>query len=90
MRKQLSVVALGLAALGLWRPQAAEASSTPGGMLARLDKNGAVDAPCPLEHTAVTAEVLEAKGVKCPRCWVYSEAVGQGSDVCPKCRQALS
>ena len=57
MRKQLSVVALGLAALGLWRPQAAEASSTPGGMLARLDKNGAVDAPCPLEHTAVTADV---------------------------------
>ena len=57
MRKQLSVVALGLAALGLWRPQAAEASSTPGGMLARLDKNGGVDAPCPLEHTAVTAEV---------------------------------
>jgi Ca-activated chloride channel family protein len=57
MRKQLSVVALGLAALGLWRPQAAEASSTTGGMLARLDKNGAVDAPCPLEHTAVTADV---------------------------------
>jgi Ca-activated chloride channel family protein len=26
-------------------------------MLARLDKNGAVDAPCPLEHTAVTADV---------------------------------
>ncbi len=57
MRKQLSVVALGLAALGLWRPQTAEASSTPGGMLARLDKNGGVDAPCPLEHTAVTADV---------------------------------
>jgi Ca-activated chloride channel family protein len=57
MRKQLSVVALGLAALGLWRPQAAEAAGMPGGMLARLDKNGEVDAPCPLEHTAVTAEV---------------------------------
>lgn len=57
MRKQLSVVALGLAALGLWRPQTAEASSTPGGMLARLDKMTAVDAPCPLEHTAVTADV---------------------------------
>ena len=57
MRKQISVVALGLAALGLWRPQAAEASSTPGGMLARIDKNGEVDAPCPLEHTAVTADV---------------------------------
>lgn len=57
MTKQLSVVALGLAALGLWRPQAAEAASTPGGMLARLDRDGQVDAPCPLEHTAVTADV---------------------------------
>jgi len=26
-------------------------------MLARLDKNGEVDAPCPLEHTAVTGEI---------------------------------
>jgi isoleucyl-tRNA synthetase len=42
------------------------------------------------EGAAVTAEVLEAKGGKCPRCWVYSEAVGQGSEVCPKCREALS
>jgi Ca-activated chloride channel family protein len=56
MRKSLSVVALGLAALGLWKPQVA-AASTPGGMLSRIDPNGQVDAPCPLEHTAVTAEV---------------------------------
>jgi isoleucyl-tRNA synthetase len=42
------------------------------------------------EGTAVTAEVLAAKGEKCPRCWVYSEAVGQGGEVCPKCREALS
>ncbi|MBI2684822.1 MAG: VWA domain-containing protein [Acidobacteria bacterium] len=57
MRKSLSVVALSLAAMSLWKPQPAEAASSPGGMLARLDKNGEVDAPCPLEHTAVTAEV---------------------------------
>lgn len=56
MRKSLSVVALGMAALGLWKPQEA-AASTPGGMLTRIDTNGQVDAPCPLEHTAVTAEV---------------------------------
>lgn len=56
MRKPISVVALGLAALGLWRPQEA-AASTPGGMLARLDSSGQADAPCPLEHTAVSAEV---------------------------------
>jgi isoleucyl-tRNA synthetase len=42
------------------------------------------------EDAAVTAEVLPAKGAKCPRCWVYSEQVGQGSAVCPKCREALS
>ena len=53
----MSVVALGLAALGFWESEAAAANSTPGGMLARLDKNGQLDAPCPLEHTAVTAEV---------------------------------
>jgi isoleucyl-tRNA synthetase len=41
------------------------------------------------EAVAVTAEVLPAKGVKCPRCWVYSEEVGQKSEVCPKCREAL-
>jgi len=56
MRKTLSVVALGLAALALWKPQEAAAGSTPGGMLNRIDTNGQVDAPCPLEHTAVTAE----------------------------------
>ena len=56
MRKTLSVVALGLAAMGLWEPEAA-AAGAPGGMLARIDRDGQMDAPCPLEHTAVTAEV---------------------------------
>jgi isoleucyl-tRNA synthetase len=42
------------------------------------------------EGSALTAEVLPAMGAKCPRCWVYSEQVGQGSDECPKCREALS
>jgi isoleucyl-tRNA synthetase len=37
----------------------------------------------------VTAQVLSAKGEKCPRCWTYSEAVGHGGDVCLKCREAL-
>jgi isoleucyl-tRNA synthetase len=38
----------------------------------------------------VTAEVLPAKGAKCPRCGAYAEEVGLGSAVCPKCREALS
>jgi len=38
----------------------------------------------------VTAEVLPARGAKCPRCGVYAEEVEQGSEVCPRCREALS
>ncbi|WNZ65827.1 zinc finger domain-containing protein [Myxococcus sp. MxC21-1] len=34
--------------------------------------------------------MLPAHGEKCPRCWTYSEAVGQGGDVCLKCREALA
>lgn len=53
MKKTVSFIALGLAALGLWQMRAAE----PGGILTPLDRNGEADAPCPLEHTAVTADV---------------------------------
>ncbi|XXF78537.1 isoleucine--tRNA ligase [Myxococcaceae bacterium GXIMD 01537] len=37
----------------------------------------------------VTAEVLPARGEKCPRCWTYDEAVARGEPVCPKCHEAL-
>jgi isoleucyl-tRNA synthetase len=37
----------------------------------------------------VSAEILPADGQKCPRCWTYSTAVGQGGDLCLKCREAL-
>jgi isoleucyl-tRNA synthetase len=58
------------------------------------DQPGPRARPLPLsqafgEGSAVTAEVLTAQGEKCPRCWVYSEQVAQGSEVCPKCREAL-
>ncbi|RYZ45813.1 MAG: isoleucine--tRNA ligase, partial [Myxococcaceae bacterium] len=42
------------------------------------------------DNASLSVEVLPALGTKCPRCWVYSEAVGQGDDVCLKCREALS
>lgn len=42
------------------------------------------------DGASLSVEVLPALGSKCPRCWVYSEAVGQGGDVCLKCREALS
>jgi Ca-activated chloride channel homolog len=56
MRMSMTLAALGIAALGLWKPQPAEAKSISAGLLARLDKDGAMNDPCPLEHTAVTAE----------------------------------
>jgi isoleucyl-tRNA synthetase len=37
----------------------------------------------------VRAEVRRADGHKCPRCWTYSEAVGNGGPLCLKCREAL-
>ena len=57
MSNAISYIAFGLAALGLMKPEALAASSATSGMLSRLDKNGEMDAPCPLEHTAVSAEV---------------------------------
>lgn len=50
MRNIFSFAAFGLAAV-------AASAAAPGGMLERLDRDGQVSAPCPLEHTAVTAEV---------------------------------
>jgi Ca-activated chloride channel family protein len=57
MKKTATLVALGLAALALWKPVKAEANGPTPGMLARLDEDGQPDTPCPLEHTAVTADV---------------------------------
>ena len=38
----------------------------------------------------ISARVEPARGERCPRCWTYSESVGRGSEVCDKCREALS
>ncbi len=38
----------------------------------------------------VSAEVLPARGAKCPRCWTYAEAVAAGAPVCGKCQDALA
>jgi isoleucyl-tRNA synthetase len=42
-----------------------------------------------LGNAEMTAEVRPAWGAKCPRCGGYAEEVEQGSEVCPKCREAL-
>ncbi|ATB30341.1 isoleucine--tRNA ligase [Melittangium boletus] len=38
----------------------------------------------------VKAEVLPARGAKCPRCWTYAETVAAGAPVCGKCQDALA
>jgi isoleucyl-tRNA synthetase len=42
-----------------------------------------------LGSAEVTAEVLPAWGARCPRCGGFAEEVEQGSEVCPRCREAL-
>jgi isoleucyl-tRNA synthetase len=45
----------------------------------------------PLSSAMIRIE--KAGGKKCPRCWNYSESVGQGEgygDICPRCRDAVS
>jgi isoleucyl-tRNA synthetase len=37
----------------------------------------------------VWAKVDRALGQKCPRCWAWSQKVGEGTEVCEKCQAAL-
>ena len=37
----------------------------------------------------VQVEVRLASGKKSPRCWIYSEEVGAGAEVCAKCGDSL-
>jgi isoleucyl-tRNA synthetase len=70
---------------GLFITSQVELADTAGEKAQALDVTQAFG-----EGVRVSAEVLSAKGEKCPRCWTYSEAVGQGGDVCTKCREALA
>ena len=33
--------------------------------------------------------VIEAPGVKCPRCWKHSELADGETGLCPRCREVL-
>jgi isoleucyl-tRNA synthetase len=56
-----------------------------------VDAPSAKGQPLSLEGGAkVHAEVQPASGNKCPRCWTYSERVGNGAEVCAKCEEALA
>lgn len=50
--------------------------------------------PAPASAAAAAAglgiDVARAPGKKCPRCWVYSEAITEREPLCPKCREAVS
>ncbi len=53
------------------------------------------DAPNDCYHNdelKLAVKVAPAKGIKCERCWIYSEEVGQDSDyptLCPRCAKVL-
>jgi isoleucyl-tRNA synthetase len=42
-----------------------------------------------LGNAEMTAEIRPAWGARCPRCGGFAEEVEQGSEVCPRCREAL-
>jgi isoleucyl-tRNA synthetase len=52
------------------------------------------DAPLPglagEQGASMQVKVERAPGQKCPRCWNWSEAIGPGRPVCPKCEEALA
>ena len=44
---------------------------------------------CGANFPALTVGVTEAKGTKCPRCWMHStEANGEG--LCPRCAAVIA
>ncbi|MBI4043061.1 MAG: isoleucine--tRNA ligase, partial [Deltaproteobacteria bacterium] len=38
----------------------------------------------------LTVSAGAAEGQKCPRCWIYSSAVGSASDLCTRCSQVMA
>jgi len=52
----------------------------------------AKEAPAKVYQGDIAAvAVKNAAGEKCPRCWTYSQEIGQdGPDLCPRCNQVLN
>ena len=40
-------------------------------------------------HPGLTVAVIEAPGVKCPRCWMHSEQPQEGTGLCPRCARVV-
>ena len=44
---------------------------------------------CGVNFPALTIAVSEAKGEKCPRCWMHSEAADENG-LCPRCAAVIA
>ena len=42
-----------------------------------------------INYPELTIAVSEAKGAKCPRCWMHSTLAGE-DDLCPRCAAVVS
>ena len=53
------------------------------------DAEEGAEVGCGVNFPELTVAVSEAKGAKCPRCWMHSEASGE-DDLCPRCAAVVS
>ena len=42
------------------------------------------------ENPSLTISVVEAPGVKCPRCWKHSEEADPETGLCPRCAAVVA
>ena len=49
---------------------------------------GEAEGICGSNFPGLTVAVTEAKGVKCPRCWMHSEQADE-NDLCPRCAAVM-
>ena len=57
-----------------------------------IGENSAEDAVCGkgVKLPGLSISVIEAPGVKCPRCWMHSEAADSETGLCPRCAAVVA
>ena len=53
------------------------------------DAEEGAEVGCGVNYPDLTIAVSEAKGAKCPRCWMHSEQAG-ADDLCPRCAAVVA
>jgi isoleucyl-tRNA synthetase len=49
-----------------------------------------VNSTAGLDAPLIDVKVLEAKGLKCPRCWTFNEELQSAHELCHRCQEAVS